>query len=180
MVDGSARIAQAHWVDSGTRYARCEGLHLAYQTHGEGPPDIVFMPHWASHVELLWEEPNTARFLRRLSSFGRLILFDRRGVGLSDPVPEDDIHSANATQDLLCVLDAVASDRAVLVASDGAGFGAVLFASEFPERVDALVLVNTTARIVSDTDYPEGIPARSMAEYLESLTENWANGPADV
>jgi pimeloyl-ACP methyl ester carboxylesterase len=138
------------------------------------------MPHWATHVELLWEEPNTARFLRRLSSLGRLILFDRRGMGLSDPVPESDIDSASSTQDLVSVLNAVQSDRVVLVASDGAGFGAVMFAAEFPERVDALVLVNTTARIASDTDYPEGIPARWKAEYLGALTENWANGPADV
>jgi len=167
-------------MDSGTRYARCGKLHLAYQTHGAGPPDIVLMPHWATHVELLWEEPNTARFLRRLSSIGRLILFDRRGVGLSDPVPEREINSANATEDLRCVLDAVQSERAVVVASDGAGFGAVLFASTFPERVDALVLVNTTARILADADYPEGLPAGPMAGYLETLTENWANGPADV
>lgn len=138
------------------------------------------MPHWATHVELIWEEPATARFLRRLSSFSRLVLFDRRGVGLSDPVPEVEIDAATAAEDLRCVLDAIGIASATLVASDGAGFGAVQFAVESSERVDALVLINTTARILADHGYREGLPAEEMARYLDALTENWAEGPADV
>lgn len=79
-----------------TRYATTpDGLNLAYQVVGEGPVDLVFIPGWYSHVEAHWEEPLVAHFLERLSSFSRLILFDRRGIGLSDPVPTAEVPSSN-------------------------------------------------------------------------------------
>jgi len=166
-------------VTAATRYARADGLHIAYQVQGEGTLDLVFMPHWASHVELLWDEPVNARFLRRLASFSRLIMFDRRGVGLSDPVPDEQIEAATTVEDLGCVLDAIESPRAVLVACDGAGFGAIHFAVQHPERVEALVLLNSTARVLEDVDY-QGFAQSEVRGYLESVSEQWVDGAAEI
>lgn len=165
---------------AGTRYAKCGELHLAYQVHGRGQLDLVFMPQWATHVELLWEDPATSRFLGRLASFSRLILFDRRGVGLSDPVSDADIDSVNAPDDLLSVLDTVQSERPAVMACDGAGFGAIRFAVQNPERMQALVLANTTARIPADQGYTFGVPSHETEVHLETLAETWAEGPAFV
>ena len=178
-IDVRGVVTQAGPVAAATRYVRSDGLHIAYQVQGEGPLDLVFMPHWASHVELLWDEPVNARFLRRLASFSRLIMFDRRGVGLSDPVPDEQIEAATTVEDLGCVLDAIESPRAVLVACDGAGFGAIHFAVQHPERVEALVLLNSTARVIEDVDY-RGFAQSEVRDYLESVSEQWVDGAAEI
>ena len=99
-----------------TRYAKTgEGVHIAYQVLGEGPVDLVWVMGWTSNVEAIWEEPNLARFLTALSSFSRLILFDKRGVGLSDRVPETQLPSMETRMDdVRAVMDAAGSDRAVV------------------------------------------------------------------
>src|SRR5207253_514134 len=89
-VDAAAPVAQPARVEVRTRYARVGDDHVAYQVVGDGPVDVVFVPEWATHLELQWEEPACARFLERLASFGRLLLFDKRGIGLSDPLPARD------------------------------------------------------------------------------------------
>jgi pimeloyl-ACP methyl ester carboxylesterase len=131
-----------------TKYARAGDAHIAYQVFGQGETDLVWMPHWATHLELLWEDPLSAAFFQGLASFSRVIMFDKRGVGLSDPVAlAAPLTVESWTEDLSAVLDAVGSQRAVVAASDMAGFIGVLFSATHPDRTTALVLVNATARV---------------------------------
>jgi class 3 adenylate cyclase len=130
-----------------TRYAPCGHLHIAYQTVGEGPFDLAFVPSWFSNVEVLWESPMVARFLDRLASFSRLILFDRRGSGLSDSCDASELTLANRASDLIAVLDAAGSDRAALVGSFLAGPVVAYVAANLPERVSALAFHNATAYV---------------------------------
>jgi pimeloyl-ACP methyl ester carboxylesterase len=142
-----------------TRYARAGDAHIAYQVFGQGETDLVWMPHWATHLEMLWEDPLSAAFFQGLASFSRVILFDKRGVGLSDPVAlAPPLTVESWTEDLSAVLDAVGSQRAAVAASDMAGFIAVLFSAIHPDRTTALVLVNATARVRRAPDYPIGLP----------------------
>src|SRR5262245_37407043 len=125
-----------------THYARSGELNIAYQAVGDGPFDLVFVPGTITHVELDWENPHWASFVERLASFSRVILFDRRGIGLSDrisgvPTLEERI------DDLRAVLDAVGSERAALFGSGDAGAMFALFAAAQPDRTMALVLFAT-------------------------------------
>ena len=130
-----------------TRYARSGDLHIAYQVIGEGPRDLVMVPGFVSNVETAWEVPAMAAFLRRLASFSRLILFDKRGTGLSDRVPVDALPTLEARMDdVRAVMDAAGSARAGLLGVSEGGPMSVLFAATFPERVDRLVLYGSYAR----------------------------------
>jgi pimeloyl-ACP methyl ester carboxylesterase len=105
-----------------TRYARSGNLHIAYQLTGNGPVDLLFVHGWISHIEHLWEEPSLARFLNRLASFSRLILLDKRGTGLSDPVPLDKLPTLEERMDdMRAVMDAAGSERAALLGTSEAG-----------------------------------------------------------
>ena len=125
-----------------TRYVKAsDGVSIAYQVFGDGPRDLVWVPGWISHLEVAWEEPTLARFFERLGSFCRLILFDKRGTGLSDRVAESDLPTLETRMgDVLAVCDAIGSERtALLGVSEGAPMCA-LFAATYPERTTALVL----------------------------------------
>ena len=125
-----------------THYARLGDLHLAYQTLGAGP-DVLLVDQWFSHVEAQWEVGPLADLRERLATFGRLIMFDKRGSGLSDPVPTSTLPTINEwVEDLGAVLDAVGSERATLIANIGGGLLAMAYAAAHPERVAALVLVD--------------------------------------
>lgn len=157
-----------------TRYAKNGDVHIAFQTLGEGPPDLTVVPEWVTHVEAAWDLPVTARFLRRLSSFGRLIMFDKRGVGLSDPVSVTEVPSLEAWRDDLgSVLDAAGSERAVLMGHGHGGQMALLFAATRPERVESLVLSNAYARLASAPDYEWGIPFAMQDEIATLTEERW-------
>lgn len=158
-----------------TRYARTpDGDHIAYQMLGDGPFDLMYLPHWATHVEAMWESPQLRVFLRRLASFSRLIVFDKRGVGLSDPVPLPQLPTLEAwMEDVTAVMDASGSDRVALLAGDVAGFIAMLFAACHPERTAALILVNSTCRVRRAPDYPPGIPDEPLARYAAAMLESW-------
>ncbi len=160
-----------------TQYARgCDGC-VAYQVIGDGPPDLVFITNWVSNVEVMWEEPSLARFLRRLASFSRLICFDKRGCGLSDPVLFHEGLSADAwIDDTRTVLQAVGSERAALFAHGEGGRIAMLYAATFPERTFALVLLDTFARQLRDADYPWGVPEASLPRVFDLFDGGWANG----
>jgi class 3 adenylate cyclase len=132
-----------------TQYAPVGDIFIAYQVVGDGPFDLVFAPTFFSNIEVLWESPMVARFLRRLASFSRLILFDRRGSGLSDACPIADLTLENRAADIVAVLDAIGSDRAALFGSFLAGSVVTYLAATKPERVSALVLLNCSARIAS-------------------------------
>lgn len=137
-----------------TRYAHNNGLHLAYQVFGEGPVDLVLVPGFVSHVELVWEHPAPARFLERLGSFARVIMFDRRGTGLSDPVsvaaaPDLDTRMS----DIAAVMEAAESERAVVYGISEGGPSAMLFSATYPERTSALILHGTMARATYSDDH---------------------------
>ncbi|MGH2529847.1 MAG: alpha/beta fold hydrolase, partial [Actinomycetota bacterium] len=141
-----------------TKYARVGNRHIAYQVVGYGPFDLVFLSDWVNHIEVQWEEPRNERFLRTLASFSRLILFNPRGVGASDPVPINETPTAEQwMDDLRTVMDAVNSERPALFGVGIGGVISILFAATYPERVRALALYNSTARGMIAPDYPFGM-----------------------
>src|SRR6478672_2532174 len=130
-----------------THYAKSGDINIAYQVVGDGPFDLVYVPGWVSNVELQWEKPKPARFLERLASFSRLILFDKRGTGMSDRVSNDRLPTLEQRMDdVRAVLDAVGSENAALLGHSEGGSMSVLFAATYPERSRALVLVGAFAK----------------------------------
>ncbi|MGB3561902.1 MAG: adenylate/guanylate cyclase domain-containing protein [Thermoanaerobaculia bacterium] len=164
-----------------TQYARSdEGWYVAYQVFGEGPLDILFIPNWMSNLDVMWEEPSLARYLDRLASFGRVICFDKRGSGVSDPVPLAALPTVDQwMDDARVVLDAVGSERAAIIGDGEGGLMAMVFAATYPERLSALVLVNAFARWMRDDDYPVGMPAATV-EKLNRLYEQYWGVSADM
>ena len=128
-----------------TRYARSGDVSVAYQVVGEGPLDLVYVPGAISNVELIWEEPARASFFERLAAFSRLILFDKRGTGLSDRVAGI-ANLETRMDDVRAVMDAAASQRAVLVGVSEGGPMSILFAATHPERVSALIVYGSLPR----------------------------------
>src|SRR3989338_4721659 len=162
-----------------TKYARSGTLHIAYQVTGQGNVDLIFVHGWISHIEHLWEEPSVARFLRRLASFSRLILLDKRGTGLSDPVPLDKLPTLEERMDdVRAVMDAAGSPRAVLLGTSEAGALNLLFAATYPERTAALILLNSYARLAWSEDYPWGIPGDAAEGLLRNIEDGWGKGVA--
>ncbi len=155
-----------------THYARSGDVSIAYQVLGDGPRDIVFVMGWVSHLDWFWEEPHFARFLRRLASFSRLILFDKRGTGLSDravglPTLEQRM------DDVRAVLDAVGSRRAALIGVSEGGPLSALFAATYPERTSALIMVGAYPRRLAAPGYPWGTTAEARARFIEHCWRDW-------
>jgi pimeloyl-ACP methyl ester carboxylesterase len=139
------------------RYARSGRISVAYQVVGHGPVDVVVVPGWISNVELAWQEPHMAGFLRRLARHGRLILFDKRGTGLSDPFPLDAPSSLEERMDdVRAVMDAAGSETAVVFGLSEGGVMSALFAATHPDRTAGLVLWGSWARQLRDADFPWG------------------------
>ncbi|MGE5617344.1 MAG: adenylate/guanylate cyclase domain-containing protein [Candidatus Woesearchaeota archaeon] len=153
-------------------YARNGEVSIAYQTVGEGPIDLALVGGFVGHLEIFWESPPAARFLNRLASFSRLILWDKREQGLSDRLGQPPTLE-QGMDDLRCVLDAVGSERVALVGASEGGPMALLFAASFPERVSSLVLYGTYAKMTRSDDYPEGLPREVLDRFLASVRENW-------
>ncbi|MBS1834818.1 MAG: alpha/beta fold hydrolase [Acidobacteria bacterium] len=163
-----------------TRYARNGGVNIAYQVLGDGPIDLVFVMGWVSHLEYFWTEPSFARFLRRLSSFSRLILFDKRGTGLSDRVPLDALPTLEQRmEDLHAVMDAVQCQKAALCGVSEGGPMSALFAATYPDRTLALTMIGTYARRLRDDDYPWGPTLEQRAAYLDEIERSWG-GPVGI
>lgn len=142
-------------IQAETKYILSGGVHIAYQVIGKGPIDIVYVPGWVSNVELAWEVPELSRFLRRLASFARLIVFDKRGTGLSDRVPNDKLPMLEERMDdLRAVMDATNSERAALWGYSEGGSLCALFAASYPERTTALIMLGTFAKRIWSPDYP--------------------------
>lgn len=138
-----------------TTYARSGDVNVAYQVVGEGPRDLVYVPGWISNIEVMWEDPYMAAFLNGLASFSRLIIFDKRGTGMSDPVPLDQIPGLEARMDdVRAVMDAVGSERATLLGHSEGGNMCSLFAATYPHRTDGLILVSSYARREPSPEYP--------------------------
>ncbi|HWF14844.1 MAG TPA: adenylate/guanylate cyclase domain-containing protein [Acidimicrobiales bacterium] len=159
-----------------------DGARVAYQVVGSGDRDVVFLTDWAHSIDLMWELPEIERFLRRLASIGRLILFDKRGNGASDGrvFGSEDFQGVveQSAEDLLAVLDAVESERADLVASTAGGTTAVLFAATHPERCGRLVLQDACPRVVSSPEYPHGLDAMELQAVIEGIRSGWGKGSA--
>jgi pimeloyl-ACP methyl ester carboxylesterase len=160
-----------------TRYAINGGMHIAYQLIGDGPVDVVLLTQWFSNVDSQWDVPPLAGFIRRLGGFGRVLTFDKRGTGLSDPVAASDLPSIEQwMDDLRAVLDDSGIERAVLVANLASSFMAVVFAATYPARVRALVLVNAYPRFTQAADYPWGPDGGQLDALIERTRRTWGKG----
>jgi pimeloyl-ACP methyl ester carboxylesterase len=158
-----------------TRYAKSGDLNIAYQVVGAGPLDLIYVPGWISNVELNWEEPAHAHVLERLASFSRLILFDKRGTGLSDPVGLDAMPTLEERMDdVRAVLDAVECRQAALFGFSEGGLMSVLFAATYPERITVLVLYGVFAKRVWSPDYPWAPKPDDRERELTELERNWS------
>lgn len=159
-------------VQPETRYARTPEGAVAYQVIGEGPLDLVFIPDWMTNIAVWWEQPLIERFLRRLASFSRLIVFDKRGTGVSDPVPLGALPTLEQwMDDVRAVMDAAGSERAAIF-----GHGtpmALVFAAAYPERTTALAIAEGWARATRSEDYPAGLAPEHMEEAVAFITEGW-------
>jgi DNA-binding SARP family transcriptional activator/pimeloyl-ACP methyl ester carboxylesterase len=165
------------WEKPCTRYAlTSDGVHIAYQVVGRGDRDIVFVPGLMSHLDLLWEDQETAAFYQRLATLGRLILFDKRDTGLSDRAAGD-LSLAERMADVRAVMRAAGSERAVLFGySEGAPMS-ILFAAAYPERVSALILGSAAARWFPAAGYPCGGSTEEMYQALHEIAEHrWGQG----
>ncbi|HET7308638.1 MAG TPA: adenylate/guanylate cyclase domain-containing protein [Actinomycetota bacterium] len=164
---------------SQTGYARSGDVSIAYQVVGDGPFDLVYVPGFVSNIELMWEEPGLARFLERLASFSRLILFDKRGTGLSDPVPTDRLPTLEERMDdVRAVMDAVGSGRAALLGHSEGGNMCVLFTATYPERTTALILVGCYAKRIRSDDYPWAPTVEDRARGIEQTEATWGSPEA--
>ena len=162
------------------RYATSGDVNIAYQVVGAGPPDLVFVQGWVSNLDSFWQEPAHSRFLRRLASFSRLILFDKRGTGLSDSVPVSELPSLEQRMDdVRAVLDAVGSERAALMGLSEGGPMCILFAATYPERTAALVMIGAYARRLWAEDYPFGASQQDYDAFLGEIEHGWG-GPVGL
>ncbi len=159
-----------------TRYARSGDLHIAYQVIGDGPIDLVYVPSWISQAEAYWEEPVVARYFGRLASFSRLIIFDRRGSGMSDPVPHAPMLEEQM-DDVVAVMDAAGSERAAVFALMEGGAMAALFAATHPERTSSLILYEAQPRMSWAPDYDWALRQEDREAYVrDGGLDNWGDG----
>ena len=155
-----------------TKYARSGDINIAYQVFGAGGVDLVVVPGWVSNIDSFWEEPGFTRFLQRLGSFSRVILFDKRGTGLSDRVTDTPMLEERM-DDMRAVMDAVGSKRAALLGYSEGGPMCMLFAVTYPERTEALITVGSFARLAWAPDYPFGRTPQQQEDHLKSIRERW-------
>lgn len=160
-----------------TRYTRAGDVHIAYQLLGEGAVDVVLADQWFSNMDGQWDVPPLAELRRRLASFSRLIMFDRRGMGLSDPVAIQALPSLDAwMDDLRAVMTAAGSERAALIANIGGAITSLVFAASHPDRLSSLVIVDGFARVRAAPDYPAGLPDEGVEAALDLIEPNWGRG----
>lgn len=161
-----------------TRYARSGEVSIAYQVVGHGPIDLVLVPGWISNIELFWEEPNIVRFFEKLTKFSRLILFDKRGTGLSDRITEA-ATLEERMDDVRTVLDNVGSSKAALLGYSEGGTMCALFAATYPDRTAALVTIGSYARRLQAFDYPFFTTKEEALKAIEAASANWG-GPVGL
>ena len=160
-----------------TRYAKSGDVNIAYQVFGDGPVDLVYVPGWVSHVELAWELPDLAGGFERLASFSRVILFDKRGTGMSDPVPADQLPTLEQRmEDVRAVMDAVGSEHAAIFGASEGGNMSMLFAATYPERTVALATFGCTAKRVWSPDYPWAPTPEERQAGFEHVESQWTKG----
>jgi len=161
-------------VQPETQYAKSGNVNVAYQVVGDGRFDLVFVPGWISNVDLMWQEPTHERFLRRLASFSRLILFDKRGTGLSDRVANDRLPTLEERMDdVRAVMDAAGSEQAALFGYSEGGNLSTLFAATYPGRTRALVTFGIFAKRIWSPDYPWAPKPEQREQEYERLEREW-------
>ena len=163
-----------------TRYARSGDVYIAYQVVGDGPRDLVFVMGWVTHLELFWDEPTVARFMERLASFSRLILFDKRGTGMSDRVPLQELPTLEQRMDdVRAVMDAAGSERAAIFGVSEGGPMSALFAATYPERTTALVVYGSYAKRIWAPDYPWAPTPEERQKFYDLIERDWG-GHVDI
>jgi pimeloyl-ACP methyl ester carboxylesterase len=155
-------------------YAKSGGVNIAFAVTGEGP-DLVVAPGFISHLDIMWEEPSVLHFYSRLASFRRVVTFDKRGTGLSDPVMQAPTLE-ESVDDLRAVMDAAGCDQADLVGVSEGGTMAMLMAASHPDRVKALVLFGTFSRLLEAPDYPLGVTKEQLSALVEVSAKGWGEG----
>lgn len=161
-------------------YAHSGDVNIAYQVVGDGPLDLVFVMGWVSHLDWFWNEPSFARFLQRLAGMARLILFDKRGTGLSDRVSEHELPSLEQRMDdVRAVMEAAGSSRAVLLGVSEGGPLCTLFAATHPDRTAALIMIGSYARRLRDVDYPWGVTQEERDRFCQTILDEWG-GPVGL
>lgn len=164
-------------IGPSTEYVRSGDIHIAYQVVGQGPLDIVYVPGWLSHVELAWELPDLVLGFERLASFARLILFDKRGTGMSDRVPDNRLPTLEERMDdVRAVMDAVGSERATIFGASEGGNMSILFAATYPQRVAALCTFSCFAKRIWSSDYPWAPTPEERQLTYEAIERDWAAG----
>lgn len=164
-----------------TRYAQSGDVNIAYQVVGEGPVDLVFVMGWVSNIAEFWTEPSFAGFLQRLARFSRLIVFDKRGTGLSDRVDEKNLPTLEQRMDdVRAVMDAVGSRKAALLGISEGGPMCALFAATYPERTAALMMFGSFARPLYAPDYPWGRTEEAQRQWLEVVRTGWGTQPVGI
>ncbi|HEU4462039.1 MAG TPA: adenylate/guanylate cyclase domain-containing protein [Solirubrobacterales bacterium] len=158
-----------------THYADSDGVNIAYQVHGEGPIDFVLVSGFVSHVELLTEDPGTARFFRRLTAFSRVLVFDKRGQGLSDR-PGRPPTLEESMDDLRAVIQAAGFERPAILGISEGGPMSTLYAATYPDEISALVLFGTFARMVKTDGFPHGISDEQLDRWGSIIRRDWG-GP---
>lgn len=152
---------------------------IAYTVIGEGPLTTVLVPGLISQVEVAWEEPAFEQFMTRLAAFTRVLIFDRRGSGLSDPIgPERNITLDDLARDVASVMDAAPADRAVLIGVSLGSMTAVQFAADFPDRVAAVVLIGSTSKVTSAPGFPTGLDPSQLDAWADLVHKTWGTGAA--
>jgi len=164
-----------------TRYALSGDVNIAYQVIGEGPIDLVFVMGWVSNIDEFWTEPSFANFLQRLARFSRLIVFDKRGTGLSDRVDEKNVPTLEQRMDdVRAVMDAVGSRKAALLGISEGGPMCALFAATYPERTAALMTFGSFARPLAAPDYPWGRTEEAQRQFVEAIRTGWGSKPVGI
>jgi class 3 adenylate cyclase/pimeloyl-ACP methyl ester carboxylesterase len=161
-----------------TRYARNGAVHLAYQVLGSAPPNLLVVQSGPnSHVDCNWMEPSLARFIRRLASFSRLVLYDNRGVGLSDPIPGGAAPAMDEqVDDIRAILDETGCQRAVLMGNLAGCAPALVFAATHPGRVESLILLGGYARLRAGAGYPQGLGQAAIDQIADAVLGTWGTG----
>jgi class 3 adenylate cyclase len=172
MLTVGSGLAHAAAMGAPVQYANSDGVFVAYQAVGEGPRDLIVVMDGFIPIDTMDDEPRVARCMSRLNSFARLIRFDRRGVGLSDPVsPSAPPTLEQWVEDAIAVMDAVESERAVVLAACEISPVGLLLAAMHPDRVESLVVINSYARATIDVDYPDGLPTEEVARLIAACTD---------
>jgi class 3 adenylate cyclase len=161
-----------------TRYAKSDGVHIGYQVLGDGPADIVYVPGWVSNVEYAWEEQSMEHFLRRLASFSRLVMFDKRGTGTSDKVNELPTLEQRM-DDVRAVMDTVGIQRATLLGVSEGGPMCALFAATYPSRTTSLILYGSYAKRLKSSDYPWAPSLEERHRWFDLIEQGWG-GTVDL